>query len=158
MKANSLLAFSCRSALRSLAEATKNSNWPSSQVPSFHPCCLVEGAVLISSLGIFPLCDMPPAIQIRPDPSEASRYRCESCASAFALRCTCEPSIDQPPVQSTTGPRYAFLKRSESIVQTYRMVLPVRRRIHCGMGRFCFWALASFCFVRKDLWDCHRHC
>lgn len=21
------------------------------------------------------------------------------------------------------------------------------------MGRFCFWALASFCFVRKDLWD-----
>jgi len=36
---------------------------------------------------------------------------------------------------------------------TYRIVLPVRRRIHCGMGRFCFWALASFCFVRKDLWD-----
>lgn len=22
------------------------------------------------------------------------------------------------------------------------------------MGRFCFWALASFCLVRKDLWDC----
>ncbi len=34
------------------------------------------------------------------------------------------------------------------------MVLPVRRRIHCGIGRFCFCALASFCFVRKDLWDC----
>ncbi len=35
------------------------------------------------------------------------------------------------------------------------MVLPVRSRIHCGMGRFCFWALASFCFVRKDLWLCN---
>ena len=33
------------------------------------------------------------------------------------------------------------------------MVLPVRRRIHWGIGRFCFWALANFCFVRKDLWD-----
>ena len=33
------------------------------------------------------------------------------------------------------------------------MVLPVRRRIHCGIGRFCFCALASFCFVRNDLWD-----
>lgn len=32
------------------------------------------------------------------------------------------------------------------------MVLPVRRRIHCGIGRFCFCALASFCLVRKDLW------
>lgn len=21
------------------------------------------------------------------------------------------------------------------------------------MGRFCFWAFASFCFVRKDLWE-----
>lgn len=40
--------------------------------------------------------------------------------------------------------------------QSYRMVLPVRRRIHWGMGRFWFFALASFCFVRKDLWLCHR--
>ena len=36
---------------------------------------------------------------------------------------------------------------------TYRIVLPVLSRIHCGMGRFCFCAFASFCFVRKDLWD-----
>lgn len=34
------------------------------------------------------------------------------------------------------------------------MVLSVRRRIHWGMGRFCFFALASFCLVRKDLWLC----
>lgn len=40
--------------------------------------------------------------------------------------------------------------------QSYRMVLSVRRRIHWGMGRFCFFALASFCFVRKDLWLCGR--
>lgn len=40
--------------------------------------------------------------------------------------------------------------------QSYLMVLPVLRRTHCGMGRFCFCALASFCFVRKVLCDCGR--
>lgn len=44
----------------------------------------------------------------------------------------------------------------------YLMVLPVRRRIHWGIGRFCFWALASFCLVRKDFWLCinrrREHC
>lgn len=39
-------------------------------------------------------------------------------------------------------------------VVSYRMVLPVRRRIHWGMGRFCFWALASFCLVLKVFWLC----
>ena len=39
--------------------------------------------------------------------------------------------------------------------RAYRMVLPVRRRIHWGIGRFCFWALASFCLVRNDLWLCN---
>lgn len=38
----------------------------------------------------------------------------------------------------------------------YLMVLLVRRRIHWGIGRFCFCALASFCLVRKDLWDCEN--
>ena len=38
--------------------------------------------------------------------------------------------------------------------RAYRMVLLVRRRIHCGIGRFCFCALASFCLVRKDFWLC----
>lgn len=37
---------------------------------------------------------------------------------------------------------------------SYLMVLPVRRRIHWGMGRFCFCAFASFCFVLKVLWLC----
>jgi hypothetical protein len=34
------------------------------------------------------------------------------------------------------------------------MVLLVLRRIHWGMGRFCFCAFASFCLVRKVLWLC----
>lgn len=36
----------------------------------------------------------------------------------------------------------------------YLMVFPVRRRIHWGMGRLDFWALASLTLVRKDLWLC----
>ena len=31
------------------------------------------------------------------------------------------------------------------------MVLPVRMRIHCGIGRFCFSFLASVFFVFMDL-------
>lgn len=34
----------------------------------------------------------------------------------------------------------------------YLIVLLVLNRIHWGIGLFCFCALASFCFVRKDLW------
>ena len=34
------------------------------------------------------------------------------------------------------------------------MVLPVLSLIHCGIGRFCFCALASLTFVLKVLWDC----
>jgi hypothetical protein len=37
-------------------------------------------------------------------------------------------------------------------VVTNLMVFPVLKRIHWGMGRFCFCALASFCLVRKVLW------
>ena len=40
--------------------------------------------------------------------------------------------------------------------QTYLIVFPVLSRIHCGIGLFCFCALASFCFVLKVLWDYHR--
>ena len=38
-------------------------------------------------------------------------------------------------------------------VNTYLMVLPVRSLIHCGIGRFCFCALASLTLVRKLLCD-----
>jgi hypothetical protein len=37
---------------------------------------------------------------------------------------------------------------------SYLIVLFVLRRIHWGMGRFCFCARASFCLVRKDFWLC----
>lgn len=41
---------------------------------------------------------------------------------------------------------------SGCVGRAYLMVFPVLNRIHCGIGRFCFCARASFCFVRKDLW------
>lgn len=33
------------------------------------------------------------------------------------------------------------------------MVLSVRRRIHCGMGLFCFCFLPRMRLILKDLWD-----
>jgi hypothetical protein len=35
----------------------------------------------------------------------------------------------------------------------HRMVLSVRNRIHCGMGRFCFAFFASFILMRKVFCD-----
>lgn len=55
---------------------------------------------------------------------------------------------------SCASPRPTSLASVFVVVVSYLMVLPVRRRIHWGMGRFCFCALASFCFVRKVLWLC----
>jgi len=37
------------------------------------------------------------------------------------------------------------------LLALYRMVLPVRMRIHCGMGRFCFSFLANLDLMRKVL-------
>lgn len=43
---------------------------------------------------------------------------------------------------------------TNGLMSAYLIVLPVLSLIHCGIGLFCFCALASFCFVRKDLWLC----
>ena len=37
--------------------------------------------------------------------------------------------------------------------ETYRMVLSVRRRIHCGIGRFCFCFFPKMRLILNDLWD-----
>ena len=46
---------------------------------------------------------------------------------------------------------------AEASCATDRILFPVLKRIHWGRGRFCLWALASFCFVRNDLWDYFPH-
>jgi hypothetical protein len=59
------------------------------------------------------------------------------------------------PIPRLSVCRFVVYKAARIAVQeAYLMVLPVRRRIHWGMGRFCFCALASFILVRKDLWLC----
>jgi hypothetical protein len=89
------------------------------------------------------------------------RYRCGSYANVSSLRCIY--SSRQPAILFTLtsftlrySSRSASCRRSSSRVRRkrsmYLMVLPVLNRIHCGMGLFCFWALASFCLVRNDLW------
>lgn len=104
---------------------------------------------------------------------ETSRYRYGSYANVFALRCICGASVslsEIPSGQSSSPPPFVcpeiayWISPAQSLVrgrrwgsvQSYLMVLPVRRRIHCGIGLFCFWALASLTFVRKDLWLCWR--
>src|SRR5688572_16571702 len=41
--------------------------------------------------------------------------------------------------------------------RTYRMVLSVRRRIHCGIGRFWRCFFARIFFTLNDLWDGYTH-
>jgi hypothetical protein len=62
--------------------------------------------------------------------------------------------IAPPSLPRSTPKAHLRIDNSSSNSESHLMVLPVLRRIHCGMGRFCFCALASFCFVRKDLWLC----
>ena len=46
------------------------------------------------------------------------------------------------------------LKLHQQVVQkTHRMVLSVRRRIHCGIGRFCFCFFPKMRLILNDLWD-----
>lgn len=103
------------------------------------------------------------------------RCRGGSCASVYAWRCNYNQRVSLASVQNRIaavllvakrplGRRYGERARSRGPRglgalfvrggRAYRMVLPVRRRIHWGIGRFCFWALASFCLVRNDLWLC----
>ena len=44
-------------------------------------------------------------------------------------------------------------KQQAQIHGAHRMVLSVRKRIHCGMGRFCLAFLASFILIRKVFCD-----
>lgn len=108
---------------------------------------------------------------------DALRCRDGSCASASASRCSCRHDlVSQRDLFASVVARGARAGLCSTVTadamparnalcvvmeyiswdQSYRMVLSVRRRIHWGIGRFCFLALASFCFVRKDLWLCGR--
>merc|ERR1719327_568310 len=49
-----------------------------------------------------------------------------------------------------TSPAYRpiFVRRQCRRFALYRILFPVRMRIHCGIGRFCFSFFASVFFVR----------
>lgn len=106
-----------------------------------------------------PLQQPPLSCSIRETPSII--FRSSSCANVVALRCICRQIASVNAIRKPYVVRLLALQRgcsfpSRSLAATrhgtYLMVLPVRRRIHCGMGRFCFCAFASLVFVRKDLW------
>ena len=42
---------------------------------------------------------------------------------------------------------------SQPVTTAHRMVLSVRSRIHCGIGRFCFCFLPKMRLILKDLCD-----
>lgn len=71
----------------------------------------------------------------------SSRLRTQAVVCTLALECT---------LSSFSWGRDADAQD----VMMRRTVFPVRRRIHCGIGRLVFWALANLTLVRKVLWDC----
>jgi hypothetical protein len=82
-------------------------------------------------------------------------YALVACTVAALLRPRRPYSRNQSPIVPFHSPSTSPFQSGVS-GPAYLMVLPVFRRIHWGMGLFCFWALASFCLVRNDLWDCRR--
>ena len=53
-----------------------------------------------------------------------------------------------------THPRHNA-KRQRDV---HLILLSVRKRIHCGMGRFCLAFFASFCLIRNVFWEgCVQH-
>lgn len=66
-------------------------------------------------------------------------------------------NLVSPLLQRQSQHRHFCSSSGEDFLLSYLMVLPVLNLIHCGIGRFCFCALASFCFVLKVLWDYRFH-
>lgn len=96
----------------------------------------------------------PESVEWRWRRGEWSRFRYGSCANAYVWRYICPPHptfslVEIVPCTKLESPK----KKKKKLYKTHRIVFPVRNRIHWGIGRFCFCAFASFCFVRKDLWD-----
>ena len=92
----------------------------------------------------------------------------DKCLGAAIV--TSSPDYHKSPLSSTTGNNGDHKGReimerkgggghqkrkikSQSWCRTHRILLPVLRRTHCGMGRFCFCFLASFCLMRNVLWE-----
>jgi hypothetical protein len=90
---------------------------------------------------------------------ELFRYRCGFYANVSSLRCICWEIISIFSSLYSHKPSLCVVPKHVELLtkrwRSYLMVLPVLNRIHWGMGLFCFWALASFCFVRKVLWLCN---
>jgi hypothetical protein len=83
-------------------------------------------------------------------------WRCGAAQMQIRSRpCSSKPIFkSSQPISVHSASSFPF--QSGVSRRAYLMVLSVFRRIHWGMGLFCFWALASFCLVRNDLWDCRN--
>jgi hypothetical protein len=94
-----------------------------------------------------PLCDLHRLTQ---QPKVLSSPPDSGCTRA------CEP--DAPRSVTSDCSRCCGLIVRICFRDAHRMVLSVRRRIHCGMGRFCFAFFARILLIRKDFWDGCRRC
>lgn len=100
-------------------------------------------------------------------PRERARRRARSKAPPPAiLSANCSPSTpsSSTPARAPRAPlarahrrsrayRPSLVRRQWRRFELYLIVLSVRRRIHCGIGRFCFCFLARMRLVRKVLCD-----
>jgi hypothetical protein len=58
----------------------------------------------------------------------------------------------EPARHGSAAQRPSLVRLQCLFLELYRMVLPVRIRIHCGSGRFCFCFFASLSLIRSVLW------
>ena len=127
------------------ADVTQTAALPSPAVrraPPWLPAAVISSQVQLSAPPVPPLCIVPANIitHVRHNLHKSQAYRsCWQCAGSGA--CT------------NHGHGLLLNMRGWAQATAHRIVLSVRNRIHCGMGRFCLAFLASFILMRKVFCD-----
>jgi len=112
------------------------------------------GAAPVATLGVVP--ERGRGREGQRDGSRRERARGDSRGRSVDVGRTAPRAGSANPKKSCQRPRAAeraLLCASSGGLQTHLMVLPVRMRIHWGMGRFCFCFLPRIFLILKVFWD-----
>ncbi len=112
------------------------------------------GAAPVATLGVVP--ERGRGRERQRDGSRRERARGDSRGRSVDVGRTAARAGSANPKKSSQRPQAAeraLLCASAGGLETYLMVLPVRMRIHWGMGRFCFCFLPRIFLILKVFWD-----